>query len=231
MFSKPILAVFLTGLTALSSPGQVLVGANDVLASNMTPRAYVQINAQLRAALRREATEKNAAAWAATVVELTALYCELMQDPRLATSDTLESYRAKLRHRLLQVQKQLRRDLQRSSDRRAHPTASDPEAAEAVARQLASQASMSGTGLGAPSILFNLPSGTLNGYRGGAARSDYGPLLVDLIQRTIAPEFWNVNGGPGSIVYYPLWYALVVRANGEVHGRVGQLTGRLRTGH
>jgi len=57
---------------------------------------------------------------------------------------------------------------------------------------------------------------------------DYGPHLVALIQRTIAPEFWNVNGGPGIIVYYPPLRVLVVRATSQVHGQIQDLNGKLR---
>ena len=54
--------------------------------------------------------------------------------------------------------------------------------------------------------------------QGGAARGDYGQMLVELIRQTITPEFWDVNGGPGVIVYYRPGFALVVRATGDVHG-------------
>lgn len=57
---------------------------------------------------------------------------------------------------------------------------------------------------------------------------DYGETLVELIQNVVSPEHWDVNGGPGSIVYYPNLQVLVVRASGEVHGRVGGLFDGLR---
>ena len=34
-----------------------------------------------------------------------------------------------------------------------------------------------------------------------------GEALVDLIEKTIAPESWDINGGPGSIVYYGNFHA------------------------
>jgi len=57
---------------------------------------------------------------------------------------------------------------------------------------------------------------------------DYGPSLVALIERTIAPEFWDTNGGPGSIVYYQPLMCLVVRATSEIHHLIGGATGALR---
>src|SRR5690606_36981616 len=64
--------------------------------------------------------------------------------------------------------------------------------------------------------------------RGGGAVRDYGETLVELIQNTISPEHWDVNGGPGSIVYWPNLHVLVVRDSGEEHGRVGGLFDGLR---
>lgn len=63
---------------------------------------------------------------------------------------------------------------------------------------------------------------------GGATREDHGQELVDLIQRTISPDFWDVVGGPGTIVYFRHRRVLVVRATGEVHGNVGRIVGDLR---
>lgn len=52
--------------------------------------------------------------------------------------------------------------------------------------------------------------------------------LIDLIQTTIAPESWDVNGGRGSIGYYSPLQALVVRQTGEVHHELGGLLEQLR---
>lgn len=86
--------------------------------------------------------------------------------------------------------------------------------AEEIRRQLAPASSRSGR-----------PRG---GRGGGAAIPDYGPRLVALIERTIAPDFWDVHGGPGTIAYYRPLRVLVVRATDDVHGQVGGLIGALR---
>ena len=57
----------------------------------------------------------------------------------------------------------------------------------------------------------------------GPGMPDYGPALVNLIQKTIAPEFWDVNGGPGVIVYYPPLRLLVIRATSNIHYQIGGL--------
>ena len=56
---------------------------------------------------------------------------------------------------------------------------------------------------------------------------DY-PDLVELIQNTISPEFWDVVGGPGTIMYYRPLLAIVVRATSEVHHQVGGAMDALR---
>jgi hypothetical protein len=89
---------------------------------------------------------------------------------------------------------------------------------------MADQLSLIGYSLGGPGKVFS---------QGGAmGPPDYGPALVELIQRTIAPGFWDVNGGPGTIVYYAPLRALVVRATGEIHGNLrGALGGLRRAGN
>jgi hypothetical protein len=57
---------------------------------------------------------------------------------------------------------------------------------------------------------------------------DNGQALVDLIQRTIAPASWNVNGGPGAIVYFRPSRALVVRQRSEVHEQLQDVVRALR---
>jgi hypothetical protein len=63
---------------------------------------------------------------------------------------------------------------------------------------------------------------------GGFNLVDYGPQLVELIQRTIRPDVWDVNGGEGSIVYFRPLRVLVVTAPGEVHGQLGGLLNGFR---
>ena len=45
--------------------------------------------------------------------------------------------------------------------------------------------------------------------------------LIELIQNTIAPDSWDINGGNGSIRYFSLLRVLVVRQTGEVHHQIG----------
>ncbi|MFP6670749.1 MAG: hypothetical protein VB857_04970, partial [Pirellulaceae bacterium] len=149
------------------------------------------------------------------------------QHPDLATSDTLKSYRVKLRGRLLRIQQELERDIARQEKRSGQTAAggiSSARLADAATKAMADQLSLIGYSLGGPGKVFS---------QGGAmGPPDYGPALVELIQRTIAPGFWDVNGGPGTIVYYAPLRALVVRATGEIHGNLrGALGGLRRAGN
>ena len=55
-----------------------------------------------------------------------------------------------------------------------------------------------------------------------------GQALVELIQDTIAPDSWDIRGGPGSIVYFNPLRCLVVRQTGEGHDALGDLLGGVR---
>jgi hypothetical protein len=63
---------------------------------------------------------------------------------------------------------------------------------------------------------------------GGRPQRDTGWQLVELIQNTVSPDHWDVNGGPGSIFYYAPLRVLVVRASGSGHEGVGDALGGLR---
>ncbi len=155
-----------------------------------------------------------------------------MRDPRLPNSDTLEGYRAKLRSRLARIRKQLAAELKREAKGRSTVTESSETRLRLSVHRLAQLAPPhTGDRSGAENSRGNR---TVNshrrsrGSRGGAARADFGPALVELIYRTISPEFWDVRGGPGSIVYYQPWHALVVRATPEIHERIGGIAEGLR---
>ena len=67
--------------------------------------------------------------------------------------------------------------------------------------------------------------------RGGGIVADTaanGQALIDLIERTINPDFWDVNGGPGTIIYYAPLQCLVVLATGEVHEQIGGVLDAVR---
>ncbi|MDA1014487.1 MAG: hypothetical protein O3A00_08565 [Planctomycetota bacterium] len=64
-------------------------------------------------------------------------------------------------------------------------------------------------------------SESTNGVAGGATNFQVVQELITLIKDTIAPDSWDVRGGPGTIGYFSPIHALVIRANGEVHHQIG----------
>jgi hypothetical protein len=55
-----------------------------------------------------------------------------------------------------------------------------------------------------------------------------GEALAQLIQDTIAPDTWDIRGGPGTIIYYNPLRALVIRQTGDAHEAIGDLLGAAR---
>jgi len=64
--------------------------------------------------------------------------------------------------------------------------------------------------------------------RGGGAVPPGALELIQLIQSTIEPDSWAMNGGHGTIWYWALTPALVVRQTGEVHQQLGSTLDALR---
>jgi hypothetical protein len=191
-------------------------------------KGYHVYQEELREALRREATAPSPGRRAAAVRDLAALYEEISSDPRLATSDTLTEMRAKLWSRLTSIKRDLERQIARAANptraarplQAASPGDEENEAAQALAARLARITySLDGPG--------TLAAGN-EAFGGGAIGGDWGPALVSLIERTIAPEKWDTVGGPFTIMYYAPLKVLVVRATGEVHHDIGGVLGGLR---
>lgn len=182
-------------------------------------RLIAEIEREMTAALREEATAKPQSQRGANVKRLCDIHAAIVADPRYSTSDTLKSYRAKLWSRLTKVKQELRRDVAREIGK----PAADPAREQAMRLSAASMAdalSLADSAAGAPTGLL---------ARGGAAQIEANAqTLIELIERTIDPDFWDVNGGPGTIFYYPNLQCLVVRATGEVHGKIGGVLGGVR---
>jgi hypothetical protein len=196
------------------------------------PRPFHEMAAEISDLLKREAqlkdkTAKDKLARAQIVERMCRLHGEILADARYETSDTLKEYRGRLWSRLRRVQSDLKKQLARVPAKGAEEAAADDAllanadpAALAAADSLSASLALLDASQGGP--------GSLLAFGGRAGPADYGPDLVDLIERTINPAFWDTNGGPGSIVYYAPLKCLVVRATGEVHGKIGGVLGGLR---
>jgi hypothetical protein len=184
-------------------------------------RPYHEISVEIRTAMRQEVTAETPAERIEAIRTMARLHGELLGDSRYETSDTLKAYRVKLWSRLRRVKRQLEVEIARQAE---HPPSPVDQELEYATSELASHLALVGHSLGGPAHVFNASGGAA----GGRAITDYGPDLVDLIERTINPAFWDTNGGPGSIFYFAPLRVLVVSATSEVHARIGGVVGGLR---
>lgn len=180
-------------------------------------RGFHEYQHEARETLRKEATAPSLERRAAALGALVALYAEISSDPRWETSDTLKQLRIKLRSRLIASQRELERRI--AKEAKAYPGTTQTAAAT---DSFASYDAQSWDDL-QPDL-----AGVEAALGGGAVIGDWGPALVNLIQRTIAADKWDTVGGPFTIVYYAPLKVLVVRATGDVHEKVGGGLGALR---
>lgn len=171
------------------------------------------VHQTLRAAAVQSGAERDAA-----IRRLTAIYVELSRDTQLPMDERLTLGRT-IRNRLVKVKDQLTRAARASS------TATGFKSAQAASSQpAAATASTAGASASQATTSAAASSG---GHFGGAA-DDAGAELVDLIERTIAPDTWDTVGGEGTIRYYSTWHALVVRQTDEAHDLVRGVVEGLR---
>ncbi len=218
------LALLLSATLPADADSSAGIGHADDSAT-AAPRRYHEINDDIRAALRAEAHARTQDERAAAIKKMCELHDELAHDPRLELSGTLKSYKAKLWSRMMRVKKDLERHLPDPADGSGAALGDADLAAMAeVTSSMADQVGYLNSTMGGPSYVFSQSGGA---FGGGMVR-DHSQELIDLIQRTIKPDHWDVAGGPGSMFYFRPLMALVVRATSEVHGDVGGLLEALR---
>lgn len=205
---------------ALGAPA---VGTSESSQTNqsdakLAKRLAAEIDRDISSALKREATAKSLKERGKAVEQLCTLHHEITSDERFTTLDQMQSLRAKIWGRLTKVKTELKRQLVK--DGQPQLDDAQAEAAQYATSNLAGAMSLADFATGSPSSFFG---------RGGAAQTDVNAQqLIELIQRTISPDSWDVVGGPGTIFYYPQLQVLVVRATSEIHGQVGGVVGALR---
>jgi hypothetical protein len=191
------------------------------------PRKPVEFRKAVSDALRAESSAKAPADRDKSVRQLMLAYLELEQDQNLTHDERLELH-TEVRSRLQSIETSLRAKLA-NNDRTAKGTAASksnsPVSVDGATMNVAVLAQqVAGAGGGA----FANPPIANPGVIGRLQSPDYGQDLVDLIHNVIAPRTWDVNGGPGSVVYFRNFRVLVVRAPAEVQTQVGDVLGQLR---
>jgi len=184
------------------------------------PRTGFALRDAVRASLRRWARPSDEDAEQAAVAFLR-LYDELAKDDELANS-TREYLKTKLRVRLLDLSEQISKRIARQK-RLAKNQPQRPDGLPTSVDLPEGKGEPLAQGVGVASFT----SGFAQSGFGRAGVDDYGPQLVELIQRTIAPSTWDINGGPGSIYYWRPGRAIVVRQMDAVHEDIGGLLRQL----
>jgi hypothetical protein len=175
----------------------------------------------------------------AAVTALVDVFKELGRDQRLPAKER-QRLGAEIRSRLLRFATQFRHDLahsgQRPADSRAG-AAGGPgveglnDLVDLIEKTIGPDDWVLAQRIGGPA---GLPGAAAGGQAGGAyggidqQTEANGQALVDLIENTVAPDSWDVRGGPGTIIYYNPLRALVIRQTGEGHDNIGDVLGGLR---
>ena len=181
---------------------------------------------RVHAALRRESSAKDAAREPA-VRDLVALY-ESLEKAKGIDQEERTELRGLVRNRLLRVSQRISKRLEKTGKKSAAVLAADAVAqSSGSAADAAAPSSGSAPQAGPGNSAGGQP--TASGGRGGQqGPADYGLELVELIQHTIAPQSWDVNGGNGTIIYFSPRHAIVVRQTDDVHEDLGGVLRGLR---
>jgi len=151
---------------------------------------------------------------------------ELRSDPRLQRSTHLKRSEQQLVSRLKSISNRTRLEHRRRNRKTARSSegASATKPAKIEIRQEVLAQLNAAAGGNAANAGVNVQNA--NGANQG--NQDYGPMLVDLIQRTISPGSWDVNGGLSTIQYWAPRRVLVVRAPQDLHDNVAPVLKQLR---
>jgi hypothetical protein len=205
MLTGIILTAFVFHQSAVSSPG-------DQREPIGKPRSITAMALEITALLNRESVAEAEADRVAVVHRLMEIHREIVSDQRFPTSELLQQQRHKVHTRLTSLRDEIKRKLAQQKKMPSHKQ-------QLLQTQLNEHYALAGQMLNGPAAIF---------AGGGSVPNDFSQELIDLIQTTIHPASWDVNGGRGSIRYYSPVFALVVRANSEVHAEIADELGALR---
>jgi hypothetical protein len=216
-----MLAYWVVALALAGSPGDKSASAAQATTESSSvaeqkaapaPRTGRELETAARAALKKWAHPKDAETGTAAR-EFLKLYEELRQDTGLAPKVRTDLGR-QVRLRLKNLATQITKALAKQSREKAGPKSVAKGKEEAVMAQWGAGVNRGGM-MGGGMMGGGMPGGAMQG--GAPANDDYGPDLVDLIQKTVYKDIWDVNNGPATIHYWRQGRALIVTAPDEVH--------------
>jgi hypothetical protein len=195
--------------------------------AGVPPRSLTAIRTDVSEALRAEATTRRTGNNTPQVLRLVELYLEMAEHPRRDNSPLLADLGQQVRLRLATVRDRVERRIPKKNPVAKNSRTPATVTAAAESRVLAQQAPPGGAAGGQQGAVGQ--GGAVAVAPSAIARpTDFGPELVELIEATISPATWRINGGNGAIVYYSPLRVLVVSAPDEVHARVGGLLQQVR---
>ena len=209
-----ILATILALSATPNATAEETPAAPSQAAAAAAPRSGRELSEAAHAALRRWANPSDQEVDAAAQ-ELLGIYREIQQDTGMVPSqrETLRlTVRARLDRLCTQISKRIAKD---------KAGAKANAAVQSVAANKAQPSSAVLAQMGLPA------GGMAGGAAGQNANADSGQQLVDLIQTTISPKSWDVNGGNCTIYYWQQQHAIVIRATGDVHDQISDALDQL----
>jgi hypothetical protein len=192
--------------------------SKQAIGAKKEPRSLTAIQTDIRAALTAEAKSRRKGDNAPDVLRLVDLYLEMATHPQRDKSAMLNELGQQVRARLETIRDRLNRQIadakRADKSRNAPATAAPPKEDRVLAQQVpAPNAGNARQGVGQGLVVNGIQRAT-------GLPADMGPDLVELIEATISPATWNINGGPGAIVYYTPLHVLVVAAPQNVHEEI-----------
>lgn len=176
---------------------------------------------QVRSLLRKHASSDSVSDRIAMTLDMVSMVEQLSADPRFSRSRQMKQLRTALFTRLRSIRKDLEADIRRKKKQKtASATKRTPTKIEIDPTVLA-QLNQAANGNA------NQP-GNVNQAGNAGGPPDHAAMLIEVIQRTISPQSWDVNGGASSIQYWRPGMALVIRAPDGLHRELNPLLQQLR---
>ena len=229
----------------------ISIGCVHAAEPEQEARSLADIHKQVRTQEKSVAKAKTDVEKAKNISVLCALFVEIGQHPDLTDSATLQSLSVRLRSRLSGIEKRTLQELRRrkipepqsmidetKAFNRSRYIASRGGATnrvqgssnDSLANDRSRQSSTSTGGQSEESSSGNVGKNGLAGNAAPGGLPDYGWGLVDLIRKTIRPEYWAVSGGPGQAIYFGPSRAIVIHGSWTVQEDVAELLTALRGG-
>lgn len=180
-------------------------------------RSYTQIDKDISAFLRNEALAKSEFSRAAAIRDLCTLAIEVRFHPRFEESLMMQTLKKRICSRLDKIARKSARKYRNRNLSDDQILLSEATEEPDVDLLLSQNMELAGFSSGGPLSFFS----QTHGANGGGIIEANADDLIRLIQSTIEPSFWDVNGGVGTIIFYAPLNALVVRATEEIHYKIG----------